>query len=103
MIERAFPAAGFQATLFACARRLPTPVPYLEAVLAHKKDVKRRMATPSMFGDDLPPGELQAVKAIPNPAAQENRFPISTNMRVPAASVIRRLFDGEPLTTDDGL
>lgn len=103
VIERAFPAASFQATLFACTRRLPTPVLYLEAALAHKKDVKRRMATPSMFGDDPPPGELRAVKVIPNPAAQEDGFFIPTNMRVPAASVIRRLFDGEPLADGDGL
>jgi hypothetical protein len=103
VIERAFPAASFQATLFACARRLPTPVLYLEAALAHKKDVKRRMATPSMFGDDPPPGELRAVKVIPNPAAQRDGFFIPTNMRVPAASVIRRLFDAESLATGDGL
>ncbi|MFM8274380.1 MAG: hypothetical protein ACKODX_18900, partial [Gemmata sp.] len=103
VIERAFPAASFQATLFACTRRLETPVLYLEAALAHKKDVKRRMATPSMFGDDPPPGELRAVKVIPNPAAQEDGFFIPTNMRVPAASVIRHLFDGEPLATSDGV
>jgi hypothetical protein len=76
---------------------------YLEAALAHKKDVKRRMATPSMFGNDPPPGELRAVKVIPNPAAQEDGFFIPTNMRVPAVSVIRRLFDGEPLADGDGL
>jgi hypothetical protein len=43
------------------------------------------------------------VKVIPNPAAQEDGFFIPTNMRVPAASVIRRLFDGEPLADGDGL
>ena len=102
IIGSAFPAASFQATLFACARRLPTPVVYLEAALAHKKEVKRRLATPSMFGDDPPPGELRAVKVIPNKAAQAERFTIPTNMRVPADSVIHRLFDAEPLTDDDG-
>jgi hypothetical protein len=102
VIERAFLAASFQATLFACTRRLPTPVLYLEAALAHKKDVKRRMATSSMFGDDPPPGELRAVKVIPNPAAQQDGFFIPTNMRVPADSVIRRLFDAEPMTDGDG-
>lgn len=101
VIERAFPAASFQATLFACTRRLNTPVLYLEAALAHKKDVKRRMATPSMFGDDSPPGELRAVKVIPNTAAQQDGFFIPTNMRVPAASVIHRLFDAEPQTSGE--
>jgi hypothetical protein len=103
VIERAFPAASFQATLFACTRRLPTPLLYLEAALAHKKHVERRMATPSLFGDDPPPGELRAVKVVPNPAAQDDGFFIPTNMRVPAASVIRRLFDAETPTSGNGL
>lgn len=98
IISGSFPAASFQATLFACARRLPTPVAYLEAALAHKKEVKRRLQTPSMFGDDPPPGELRAVKVIPNKAAMQERFTIPTNMRVPADSVIRRLFDAEQQT-----
>ena len=86
----------------ACARRLPTPVVYLEAALAHKKEVKRRLETPSMFGDDPPPGELRAVKVIPNKAAQQEQFTIPTNMRVPADSVIHRLFDADPQTAGDG-
>ena len=96
VIAGSFPTASFQATLFACARRLTTPVVYLEAALNHKKEVKRRLQTPSMFGDDPPPGELRAVKVIPNKAAQEEGFTIPTNMRVPAVSVIHRLFDSEP-------
>jgi hypothetical protein len=42
------------------------------------------------------------VKVIPNAAAQEEGFYIPTNMRVPVASVIRRLFDAEPLSDGDG-
>ena len=102
VIAGSFPTASLQATLFACARRLTTPVVYLEAALNHKKEVKRKMATPSMFGDDPPPGELRAVKVIPNKAAQEEGFSIPTNMRVPAGSVIHRLFDAEPQATGDG-
>lgn len=102
IIGSAFPAASFQATLFACTRRLPSPVIYLEAALAHKKEVKRRLKTPSLFGDDPPPGELRAVKVIPNAAAQEEGFYIPTNMRVPVASVVHRLFDAEPLSDGDG-
>jgi hypothetical protein len=103
VIERAFPTASFQATLFACARRLKTPVLYLEAALAHKKDVKRRLTTPSMFGDDPPQSELRAVKVVPNTPAQEDGFFIPTNMRVPATSVIHRLFEAELLTDGDAL
>ncbi len=102
IIGASFPVASFQATLFACARRLPTPVLCLEAMLAHKKDVKRRLQTPSMFGDDPSHGELRAVKVILNEAAQLEGFTIPTNMRVPAASVIHRLFNADPLTTGDG-
>lgn len=102
IIGSAFPAASFQATLFACTRRLPTPVVYLEATLAHKKEVKRKLATPSLFDDDPPPGELRAVKVIPNKAAQQDGFTIPTNMRVPADSVIQSLFDADPMTDGNG-
>lgn len=102
IISEAFPSASFQATLFACTRRLTTPVLYLEAMLAHKKEVKRRLAIPSLFGDDPPPGELRAVKVIPNNAAQADGFFIPTNMRVPVGSVIYGLFDTEPLTDGNG-
>jgi hypothetical protein len=102
IIGSAFPAASFQATLFACTRRLPTPVVYLEATLAHKKEVKRKLATPSLFDDDPPLGELRAVKVIPNKAAQQDGFTIPTNMRVPADSVIHSLFDADPMTDGNG-
>ena len=102
IIRSAFPAASFQATLFACTRRLPTPLVYLEATLAHKKEVKRKLATPSLFDDDSPPGELRAVKVIQNKAAQQEGFTIPTNMRVPADSVIHSLFDADPMTDGDG-
>lgn len=101
IIDAAFPAASFQATLFACSRRLTTPVVYLEAMLAHKKEVKRKMATPSLFGDAPPPGELRAVKVIPNKAAFEDGFTIPTNMRVPPGTAIHRLFDAEPQTSEN--
>lgn len=101
IIGGAFPAASFQATLFACARRVKTPVVYIEAALNHKKEVKRKMATQSLFDEEPPPGELRAVKVIPNKAAQAEGFTIPTNMRVPPGTVIHRLFDAEPQTSGD--
>lgn len=92
IINQCFSEASFQATLVACTRRLTTPIIYLEAKLDHKKEVKRKMATPRLFGDDSP-GELRAVKVIPNKSAFENGFMIPTNMRVPAGSAISRLFE----------
>lgn len=98
VIARAFPTASFQATLFACARHTTSPVLYVEAMRAYKKEMKRRLATPSMFGDDPPPGEVRAVKVLPNEAAKRDGFFIPTNMRVPEGSVIHRLFEPEPQT-----
>jgi hypothetical protein len=98
VITRAFPTASFQATLFACARHTASPVLYIEAMRAYKKEVKRRLATPSLFGDDPPPGEVRAVKVLPNEAAKREGLFIPTNMRVPEDSVIHRLFEPEPLT-----
>ena len=103
IISDAFPNASFQATLFACTRRLRTPVVYLEAALDHKKEVKRRLATKSLFDDDPPPGELRAVKVIQNKAAQQEGFTIPFNMRVPSSSVIHHLFDADPQTSGDGI
>ena len=102
IISSAFPSASFQSTLFACTRRMTTPVVYLEAALDHKKEVKRRLAMPSLFRDAPPPGELRAVKVIQNNAAQQERFTIPTNMRVPPETVIHRLFDAEPQAIGDG-
>jgi hypothetical protein len=100
VLDGGFPEASFQATLNACAKRLPTPVMYLEATMGYKKEVKRRLATPSMFGDGPPPGELRAEMVVPNEAALEEKFVIPTNMRVPEMSVIHRLFLDE--TASDG-
>src|SRR5262249_42357556 len=48
------------------------------------------------------PGELRAVKVIPNKEAQQEGFTIPTNMRVPVGSVVPQLFEAERLTDDDG-
>jgi hypothetical protein len=58
------------------------------------------MATPSLFDEEPPPGELRAVKVIPNKAAQDEGFTIPTNMRVPPGTVIHRLFDAEIQASD---
>ncbi len=102
IIGSGFPSASFQATLFACTRRLPTPVIYLEAALDHKKEVKRRLAAPRLFDVDPPPGELRVVKVRANDAAFKDKFFIPEKMRVPADSVIHNLFDADPMTDGNG-
>ncbi len=103
VLDGGFPEASFQATLHACARRLPTPVIYLEAALNYKKEVQKRIKdeTPSLFGKEEPPeGQLRAVKVVPNDPAHKEKFVIPTNMRVPEVSVIRRLFVDESASDD---
>ena len=102
IIGSAFPAASFQATLFACTRRLPTPVIYLEAALGHKKEVKRKLATKSLFDDDPPPGELRVVKVRANDAAFKDKFFIPEKIRVPADSVIHSVFSTDGMTDGNG-
>lgn len=96
--RHSFPQASFQATLFACARTMPTPVTYLEAALGHKVSVRRDLAddSPRLFDlGEPPPGELRAVRVVPNAPAVQERLLIPTNMRVPEASCIHSLFCGE--------
>ena len=93
--QSGFPEASFQATLNACAKRLPTPVVYLEAAIAYKKAVKKRIEddSPGLFGKEEPPeGQLRAVTVVANDAAHQEKFMIPNNMRVPESSVIRSLF-----------
>ena len=91
-----FPEASFQATLNACAKRLPTPVILLEAFLGHKASVRRAIEddSPRLFEVDEPPAQLRAVRVVANEAALGQKFIIPQNMRVPAKSVIRSLFEG---------
>ncbi len=98
VLDSGFPEASFQATLNACAKRLPTPVMYLEAAIAYKKAVRKRVEdkSPRLFEEDEPPaGELRAVMVVANNAAHEEGFVLPTNMRVPEGSVIHRLFGDE--------
>jgi hypothetical protein len=92
-----FPEASFQATLNACARNLKSPVIYLEAALGHKKAVKEEIEddSPRLFSFEESPPELRAERAVANEAAQTEKFVIPQNMRVPATSVIRSLFEAD--------
>jgi len=91
--------------LNACAKRLPTPVMYLEAAIAYKKAVRKRVEdkSPRLFEEDEPPaGELRAVTVVANDASHEEGFVLPTNMRVPEGSVIHRLFGDESARDGEG-
>ncbi len=92
-----FEDASFQSTLFACQRRLATPVVYLEVARAHKADAAReiRQGAQWLFEEAKPEALVRAVKVIPNDAAKEEGLVIHENMRVPPSSVIHGLFENE--------
>ena len=86
--------ASFQSTLFACHRRMNTPVVYLEAEVKYKADEERRLRSKQrrFFADDPPLAKLRVGLAVPNQAATKEDFRIVPNMRVPEGSVIHKLY-----------
>lgn len=85
--------ASFQSTLFACQRRMDTPVVYVEAEMRYKAEEERRLRSKQrkFFADDPPVAKLRVSLAVPNQAASDDDFRIMPNMRVPEGSVIRKL------------
>jgi hypothetical protein len=85
--------ASFQSTLFACQRRMNTPVIYVEAEVKYKAGEERRLRSKqkALFQDDPPVAKLRVGLAVPNQAATDQGFRIVPNMRVPEGSVIYKL------------
>ena len=85
--------ASFQSTLFACQRRMNTPVVYVEAEMKYKADEERRLRSKQrkFFQDDPPVAKLRVGLAVPNQAAIDRDFRVVPNMRVPEGSVIHKL------------
>lgn len=85
--------ASFQSTLFACQRRMNTPVVYVEAEMRYKAGEERRLRSRQrkFFADDPPVAKLRVGLAVPNQAASDMDFRIVPNMRVPECSIIHRL------------
>lgn len=91
---QAFPEASFQSTLFACHRRLTTPVVYIEAEERHKAEVEREIkrGVQWLFEEAAPEAQLRAALVLPNAVAQKSNLFIAPRMRIPPSSVIHRLF-----------
>lgn len=85
--------ASFQATLFACQRRMNTPIVYVEAEMKYKAEEERRLRSRQrkFFADDRPVAKLRIGLAVANRAASDEDFRIVPNMRVPEESIIHRL------------
>jgi hypothetical protein len=95
--RRDFTEASFQSTLFACHRRLKTPVVYIEAEERHKAEAAREIkrGVQWLFEEAAPEVQLRAAQVVPNAAAQASKLFIAPNIRIPTSSVIHRLFRGE--------
>jgi hypothetical protein len=102
------PNASFQATLFACQRRLSTPVVYIEAQMGYKADEERRLRSKQMalFHEDPPEAKLRVSMTVPNVPAAKSDVQFVPNMRVPESSLIHRLFlsdEDEPASGEENL
>jgi hypothetical protein len=88
--------ASFQSTLFACHRRMNTPVVYVEAEVKYKADEERwlRSKQRKFFQDDPPVAKLRVGLTVSNQSAIDCDFRVVPNMRVPEASVIHKLHSG---------
>jgi hypothetical protein len=91
-IRQAFcPYASFQSTLFACHRRLPNPLLYIEARMGYTTEERRGLKQMRMF--DEPEMKLRIQLAIPNKPASDMQLTVRNNMRVPETSIIYRAFE----------
>src|SRR5262249_6476420 len=88
------PDASYQATLNACAARMKTPVVLVEAGLSLKKTELRALHSPqtSLLPTPAPKPCLRVLNAMPNPAARNASLQVHRHMRVPASSIIAKLF-----------
>lgn len=99
-----FPDASFQSTLFACNRRMMTPMVYIEAGERHKAEDEREIkrGVQWLFKEAAPEAQLRAALVVPNDAALKSNLFIPTNMRIPPLSAIHRLFNDRLCEDDSG-
>jgi len=94
-IRRAYcDRASFQSTLFACQRRIHSPILYVEAAMKLKAEEERQLRSKQrkFLEDDPPVAKLRVGLAVPNQAASDEGFRIAPNMRVPEGSTIHKLY-----------
>lgn len=79
--------ASFQATLFACHRRVDAPILYLEAAMRLREE-ERRKQRQKTFLNITPTPKLRVSTTVPNKAAQNTNLTVRWNMQIPETSVI---------------
>lgn len=87
--------ASFQSTLFACQRRLSTPVLYVEARMAYTESERRGLNQRRMFDEEKPEKKLRVQLTVQNDAASQMKLTARWNMRVPESSAIFVAFQKE--------
>lgn len=97
-IREAFcPEASFQSTMFACHRRVATPLVYLEAAMGFKKDEERQLNSKqqSLFEVEQPVAKLRILTVVPNGKAKKEKMYVTKKMRVPASSIVQQAYLGD--------
>jgi hypothetical protein len=94
-------SASFQATLFACQRRMLSPMLYVEARMAHSESERRSLKQMRMF-DDVPEQKLRVRLSVPNQAASSMGLKTRWNMRVPETSILFSTFHGKDESETSG-
>jgi len=87
--------ASFQSTLYACHRRLTTPLLYVEARMEYTASARRGLGQKLMFDDTKPEKKLRVQLAVPNGPASKMGLTARKNMRVPQSSIIYKAFQEE--------
>ncbi len=87
------PEASFQSSVIGFVQGWPEPCVLVEARMAHKKDQARRLALQASFNfSKAPRRDFRAVRIGANELAKESGVRLFQNMRVPAESVISKVF-----------
>lgn len=91
------PKASFQATLFACQRRLATPILYIETGMGYKTSDLRKLRAQRKATSrrSRPEAKLRVQMCVPNEAAVKSKLQIVRNMRVPESSILHPLLANE--------
>lgn len=87
--------ASFQSTLYACHRRMATPMLYVEACLEYTASERRGLNQLKMFDECKPLKKLRVQRVVPNSPASEMDLTARINMRVPESSIIYTTFQEE--------
>lgn len=87
------PHASFQATLFACQRRMTTPMVYLECAIRYREEERRNLRQGVLFDEVRPEPKLRVSLVVPNESANKAGLAVRWNMQVPDSSVIYRAFE----------